>query len=278
LAALPAAKTVKVDETACRDDVGKYDDAVAMLARKRPEAERRRSEAATLAERVAGAQREIARCKEEIEANRVPDERVTKATRRLAEHEVARLEIARLEGEKAGAAQVLRKVKEDLAAVRARLARGRRARQAAAVVERVYNAMHWSALPNRVAQINLGRMVGAINDGLGRFANPYWVEADDKLSFIAHKPGEPPQSAERLSTGQKVVLGLCFWPAVAALWAADLGVLCLDEPTANLDQDNRALLGEALTALSQQVRGRRQVVMITHDHELRSCFDQVVEL
>jgi exonuclease SbcC len=176
----------------------------------------------------------------------------------------------------------LKRIKEDKVksrnALKAKLQRTRKLQQMARVISRTRDILHRDVLPQRVAQSNLARMEGDINANLKFFADPFWVETDEALSFIVHKPGEPPQSAERLSTGQRVVLALAFWPTVAALWQHDLGMLALDEPTANLDDGNRKYLAEALAALTAKVRGNRQLLMVTHDSNLRSSFDQVIDL
>lgn len=213
-----------------------------------------------------------------IEETTEEPELVERARTRLGEHAAAVNEIASLNGEAKG----LRRQKEDAAAelkkLRAKLRRGRRLRAVAKTIEVARDAFHRDRLPKRVAATNLATMEGDVNANLALFGDPFWVEANDSLSFTANKPGEPPQPAERLSTGQRVVLALSFWPAVASLWSSDLGMLALDEPTANLDADNRKFLGQALGAMTAKARGQRQLIMVTHDPDLRSSFDQVVDL
>lgn len=213
------------------------------------------------------------------EAEIEPDEaKLEKAKRRLAEHVTATNEISSLEGEIKGVRKQIDAKKEDLKKLKAKLKRTRKIRQMVKIIEGAREVLHRDRLPRRVAQMNLSRMEGDINDHLKFFGDPYWVESNEELSFVVHKAGEPPQNAGRLSTGQRVILALSFWPAVASLWSAELGMLALDEPTANLDGENRKFLRDALGAMTAKVRGQRQLIMVTHDPDLRTAFDQVIDL
>jgi len=60
--------------------------------------------------------------------------------------------------------------------------------------------------------------------------------------------------------------------------ASVVGLLALDEPTANLDEDNRSFLADALSSLSTKISGHRQIIMVTHADNLRGCFDQIITL
>lgn len=208
----------------------------------------------------------------------VDPDKLAKATRRLAEHVAAGHEVARLEGEEKGVANQTEARKAELKRLKTKLARTRRVRQMARVISESRDVVHRDRLQRRVATLNLARMEGDINENLAAFGDPFWVEASHDLSFVANKPGEPPQPAARLSTGQRVILALAFWPAVASLWSTELGMLALDEPTANLDADNRKCLRDALAGMTARVRGDRQVIMVTHDPDLRTAFDQVIDL
>lgn len=205
-------------------------------------------------------------------------EAVIAATDKLRLHQQASEEIASLNGEQRGIARQIEAKQTDLKKLRNKIRKRKKLKAMASTIADARAVVHRSRLPKRVALANLMRMEGSINENLKLFGEPFWVEADDSLSFIVHKPGEPPQKAGRLSTGQRIVLALAFWPAVASLWATELGMLVLDEPTANLDGDNRKYLGDALSLMTAKVRGNRQLIMVTHDHDLKSAFDMVIDL
>jgi DNA repair exonuclease SbcCD ATPase subunit len=213
-----------------------------------------------------------------LKSSKVSDELHDNAKKRLAEHEAASALYQRLEGQRDELRKSVTEKEAELDRLRARLKRSRTVRMMSKIIEEARDVLHRDRLPARVAQTNLAAMEGDINQNLEWFDSPFWVEADANLSFLVNKPGEPAQRAGQLSTGLKVILAVAFWGAVASLWGAEIGMLALDEPTANLDSSNRALLGKALEALTRQVRGRRQLIMVTHDDQLRSSFDQVVEV
>ena len=74
----------------------------------------------------------------------------------------------------------------------------------------------------------------------------------------------------RCSAGQKVLASLLIRMALAEAFSAKCGVLALDEPTTNLDEDNIAALSDTILSLSSQMtRNQRpfQLVVITHDEK-----------
>lgn len=227
---------------------------------------------------LAACQRRVEEIEAELEGNDETEERIAKAKTRLEEHAGAKAAAAKLAGQCQGLQRQITDKEDQVKALKHRLKRSKRVKAMAAVAMRARDVLHRDCLPRRVAQTNLSRMEEDINAGLGRFGDPFWVESSSDLTFTAHKPGEPPQPATFLSTGQRVILALSFWPAVASLWESDIGMLALDEPTANLDEDNRRLLAQSLGAMAAKVRGRRQLVMVTHDHGLKTAFDQVIDL
>ncbi len=74
--------------------------------------------------------------------------------------------------------------------------------------------------------------------------------------------------ARRLSAGQAQRV------ALARAFLSDASLVVLDEPTANLDSDTAAAVGEAICALA---RGRT-LLLITHELRLAARADRVVEL
>lgn len=142
------------------------------------------------------------------------------------------------------------------------------------ILRRVRGVFHYQGLPLIVSKHNLIKMEKTINANLRMLGNPFWISARDDLTFTVHKPGVPPESSMRLSVGQKVILAVAFWLSIVPL----IGMLALDEPTANLDEERRGYLAHALAALGNQVRDSRQVIMVTHADNLRSSFTQVIDL
>jgi DNA repair exonuclease SbcCD ATPase subunit len=133
-------------------------------------------------------------------------------------------------------------------------------------------------LPKIVAQHFLENMVDEINKTLEEFESPFLVKADDNLNFIAHK-ADGKETAARLSGGEKVILALAFRFVVNSLFAGEVGMMVLDEPTAGLDVDNMGNLARVLGQVSQLTRKRgQQLVLITHDRRLEKVFDNIINL
>jgi DNA repair protein RAD50 len=81
----------------------------------------------------------------------------------------------------------------------------------------------------------------------------------------------------RSSAGQRVLASLVIRLALAETFSYQCGVLCLDEPTTNLDDENKKGLAIALADL---IRGKKnqenfQLIIITHDQEWVSMIHEV---
>lgn len=276
--ALPKLTTPLGDRAALEKEVADYEALLKRLETSQAELTDAEGVVNQAKARLEAAETRLNEIDQELAEIKEPEEKVEKARRRMNEHTAASQNIARIEGQISGHERRKEGLTEDLDRLKAKLDRGKKVRKMAKIITLARDVFHRDKLPREVAQTNLSRMEGDINENLERFGDPFWVETDADLTFKVHKPGEPPQTASWLSTGQRVVLALCFWPAVGSLWKEDLGMLALDEPTANLDGDNRKALSEALQSMAASVRGKQQLIMVTHDENLKSSFDQVIEL
>jgi DNA repair exonuclease SbcCD ATPase subunit len=137
------------------------------------------------------------------------------------------------------------------------------------------------AAPRIVAQRNLQKLETAINELLQIFSVDFFVRAanDDTPAFIAEFFDGRRQPAKRLSYGQKTVLALAFRVAVNALFAEEIGLLALDEPTAYLDQQRIKALAPVLEKLRDLSTARGlQCLLVTHETSLAHLFESAVEL
>ncbi|KAG4035088.1 hypothetical protein MFRU_002g04350 [Monilinia fructicola] len=73
----------------------------------------------------------------------------------------------------------------------------------------------------------------------------------------------------RCSAGQKVLACIIIRLALAECFGINCGLIALDEPTTNLDQDNIKALAESLHGIikSRQQQANFQLIIITHDEE-----------
>lgn len=137
------------------------------------------------------------------------------------------------------------------------------------------------AAPRIVASRNLKRLESAINELLQVFGVDFLVRAasDDSPTFVAEFFDGRKQPAKRLSYGQKTVLALAFRVAVNALFAEEIGLLALDEPTAYLDQQRIKALAPVLEKLRELSTARGlQCLLVTHETSLSHLFESAVEL
>ncbi|CEP02458.1 hypothetical protein PBRA_009042 [Plasmodiophora brassicae] len=73
----------------------------------------------------------------------------------------------------------------------------------------------------------------------------------------------------RSSAGQRVLASLLIRMALSETFCVRCGILALDEPTTNLDEENVRALADALNALIERRKGHEsfQLIVITHDEE-----------
>lgn len=81
----------------------------------------------------------------------------------------------------------------------------------------------------------------------------------------------------RCSAGQRVLACLIIRIALAETFSANCGVLALDEPTTNLDQNNIVSLCEALNKIVEERQGESSfmLLIITHDEEFISTLGRI---
>ncbi len=82
----------------------------------------------------------------------------------------------------------------------------------------------------------------------------------------------------RLSPGQMVRLAIAFRLSVHDLFAGNVGLLCLDEPTVWLDVQNQEYLTEVLEHLERFAKSNgMQVLVITHSESLEGFFSRSID-
>ncbi len=152
-------------------------------------------------------------------------------------------------------------------------------RKWSAVAEQAREAL--KNAPRIVAQRNLQRLEAAINELLQIFSVNFQVRVagDGSPNFIAEFYDGRNQPAQRLSIGQKTVLALAFRVAVNAMFAEEIGLLALDEPTASLDQPRIQALAPVLEKLRDLSTAKGlQCLLVTHASSLSHLFESTIVL
>jgi DNA repair exonuclease SbcCD ATPase subunit len=167
----------------------------------------------------------------------------------------------------------------ELAAAEQQEVQAERLRKWSAVAERARAAL--KNAPRLVAQRNLLLLEASINELLQIFGVNFCVKVstDGTPSFIAEFFDGRKQVAQRLSIGQKTVLALAFRVAVNSMFAEEIGLLALDEPTASLDAPRIKALAPVLEKLRELSTAKGlQCLLVTHASSLSHLFESTIEL
>jgi len=191
----------------------------------------------------------------------------------------ARLRIAELKGRISALAQRYEDLTAQIKDFTAKEALSEKMRQWRDMVERARILLHHDELPNTVAQTYFKVINNRLGHYMEMFEAPYsaTILPGNEIKCMFGGGHEVP--AERLSGGQRVILGVAFRFAVYDIFVGELGILILDEPTVFLDDDNV----EGVRQLLERVRSYSksaglQLIVVTHEKSLAGVFDQVIEL
>lgn len=147
------------------------------------------------------------------------------------------------------------------------------------MLERARKVLHRDELPNLVAQAYLRVINQRMVKYLELFGAKFSATIEADLSVKCIFPGAAPTTGDRLSGGQRTVLGIAFRLAVADILGNELGLLAMDEPTAALDSDSTDSLMDVVESLRTHLKNTGlQLFMVTHAQKLVGSFDQVVSL
>jgi len=149
-----------------------------------------------------------------------------------------------------------------------------------AVAQRARAICHRDSLPSSVVAGMLHRTTAQVNEYLLSLGVPFQVSVDaEEFAFeVTHQDGST-EPAKRLSTGQSLCLGIAFWLARASVFAGQLPFFCLDEPTANLDEERLLNVADVIGKLSTEMETNgRQGVVVTHHASIARRSTQIVTL
>ena len=145
--------------------------------------------------------------------------------------------------------------------------------------ERSRTVLHYDNLPRLAMQKYLGVLNAKLNQFLVLFHVPFTCAIKNDLSMVCNVPNHGEKPAERLSGGQRVMLGIAFRVAVYNMFASDLGFMVLDEPTNMLDDKRVTCVADMLETVGEYARNAQmQLLVITHEQALVRTFDHTVEL
>jgi DNA repair exonuclease SbcCD ATPase subunit len=214
----------------------------------------------------------------EQEAAAASEAEYAEAGRKLELARKAEVELAALHGRKQALAERGESLRAEVARLEAYEAGLAGKRHFKELCERGRTVLHRDQLPNIVARAYLASLNTRLGQYLDLFDVPFSCRLLPDLSVECTFDSRP-VSAERLSGGQKVMLGIAFRFAVSDLFVNSLGLMILDEPTVYLDNDRI----NCVIKLLDKMRGYShaaglQVIVVTHEERLTEVFDQTIRL
>lgn len=152
-------------------------------------------------------------------------------------------------------------------------------------LDKLKMAFHRDGAPALFAREALTSMVDGINSDLEAsdagflLSGVEGLDSKHPLTFNVAFPGGVQVPASRLSGGQKVLLALGFRFTLQREFADDLGLLCLDEPTAGLNATNIDDVGRLLYRIRSDSEARgTQIVLVTHEPSLARFCDRIIRI
>ena len=197
----------------------------------------------------------------------------------LEQHHKASLAAAALQGRIESLDGQFRNTTSQLATLKNEEAKLEKVKEWRDLLEKARQCLHRDQLPNLVAQSYIRSLNGRLAKYLDMFDVPYTCKIAADMGVICAFSGNRQLPAERLSGGEKVMLGIAFRFAVYDLFASNLGLLILDEPTVFLDDDRIDSVYELLEKVKSYSKSAGlQLIVITHEKRLAGVADKVISL
>ena len=155
-----------------------------------------------------------------------------------------------------------------------------RATQVLQDLEAVRNAFHRDAVQKAVRAYGASQINDRLLGYLSLFNLPYRPSFDDDglMRFTDTQTGTTHEFA-KLSGGQQKLTALAYRLALMQMFAGNVRVAILDEPTYGVDRQNLEMMGESFKALSEYAGQRGLSIFVaTHEEALFPAFDQVIAL
>ena len=197
----------------------------------------------------------------------------------LEQHHKAALAAAALQGRIESLQTQRNTTTEQLATLKNEEAKLEKVKEWRELLEKARQYLHRDQLPNMVAQSYIRSLNSRLAKYLDMFEVPYTCKIAADMGVICAFSGNRQLPAERLSGGEKVMLGIAFRFAIYDLFASNLGLLILDEPTVFLDDDRIDSVYELLDRVKSYSKSAGlQLIVITHEKRLAGVADKVISL
>ena len=223
-------------------------------------------------------ERDVARLQQET-TGKMSDSALLELRKSLAEAEEVQKQYLLMSGEFTAHERELERLTKQFEAVESDKNSAAATDKYRAMLERAYTVLHRDALPQEVMKSYLGDLNRLCGKYLDMFGNPFSVAIPRDFEILVTRPDGYTYPAARESGGRQCVLSIVFRFAINQLFASQVGIIVLDEPTAYLDEDN---VGYVASIVDQMHRVESetglQIIMNTHEKALVSSFDHAEEI
>lgn len=210
----------------------------------------------------------------------VTREQADDARRDIARRETLEQERLRLKANEGWLEGRIKAVTDQMAEKKRIAEEASRATQVLQDLEAVRNAFHRDAVQKAVRAYGASQINDRLLGYLSLFNLPYKPSFDDDglMRFTDTQSGTTHEFS-KLSGGQQKLTALAYRLALMQMFAGNVRVAILDEPTYGVDRQNLEMMGESFRALSEYAGQRGLSIFVaTHEEALFPAFDQVIEL
>lgn len=139
--------------------------------------------------------------------------------------------------------------------------------------------VHRNNLPKLVHEYYMRQLATKTNELLQDIDDPFQLEVKDGVNLQVRKHDGDIETIGALSGGEKALLAIAYRLAEMSIFAGELGMLVLDEPTAGMDASRLEKFANTLRKLGRVLKARgTQLLLVTHEPRIASCCDAVIEL
>jgi len=190
--------------------------------------------------------------------------------------DVAHVKVLEFTAKRDAKKEVLDSLSDTLKALEERAAQVEPIIKFRSILSRASDILAKDSLPKEVSRMS----ISALNEKLTHYLDlinadfEAWISED--IEFLIRKPDGLEHAARRLSGGQKQQASIAYLLAVNDVFAGQLELLCLDEPTGALADENTTDMAEMMETLVRVGRETsRQFVIITHSDVLASYGEKI---
>ena len=155
-----------------------------------------------------------------------------------------------------------------------------RAKKLLTDLEAVRSCFHRDALQREIRSYGAKQINDRLLGYLGIFNLPYRPSFDNEglMKFVDAQTNTEHEFS-KLSGGEQKLTALAYRPALMQMFAGNVRVAILDEPTYGVDNQNLATMSESFKALAEYAGQRGLSIFVaTHEEALMTSFDQTIQL